>query len=87
MQSKIKEIYMGKSGFIGSVKLSEAYSEAAGTVSKMTEEYMKNFSEEERRKFMDFCDAFNMMEAENALTHYREGVKLGLLLVFECLSE
>lgn len=50
----------------------------------MTEEYKKSFNEEELRKFLEFCDLNNLLDAENALSHYKEGFKLGLLLALEC---
>ena len=87
MKSIIKEIYMGTSGFAGTVKMSDTYQETSKIVSEMTDEYKKMFNEEEQRKFLEFCDMYTLLSAENALTHYKEGFKLGLLLAFECLTK
>ena len=86
MKSIIKEIYMGTSGSVGTIKMSDKYWETNHIVSEMTDEYKKTFNEEEQRKFLEFCDMYTLLSAENALTHYKEGFKIGLLLAFECLT-
>lgn len=84
MKSVIKDIYLGKCGFNGTIKMSETHKETLATVFKMTEEYKKSFNEEQQRKFLEFCDLNNLLDAENALSHYKEGFKLGMLLALEC---
>ena len=75
-----------KLGCVGTIKMSDEYWKTNNTVSEMTEEYKKMFNEEQQRKFLEFCDTYTLMGAESALSHYKEGIKIGLLLAFECLG-
>ncbi|MDE7401646.1 MAG: hypothetical protein K2N17_06305 [Clostridia bacterium] len=87
MKSIIEEIYLGNSGCVGTVKMSDEYWKINYTVSEMTEEFKKMFNEEQQQKFLKFCDTYNLLSAETALSHYKEGFKLGLLLAIECFND
>ena len=87
MKSIIEKIYMGKIGCVETVKMSDKYWQTINIVSEKTEEYKKIFTEEQQQKFLEFCDAYSLLGAENALSHYKEGFKIGLLLALECLGD
>ena len=85
MKSIIEEIYLHKRGVAETVEMSEKYREILHKVATMSDEFMKMLNEEQKQKFMEFCWETPGLEAENAIMHYKEGVKIGMLLAFECL--
>ena len=87
MKSIIEEIYLGNRGCVETVKMSDEYWKTNHTVSEKTEEYKKMFNEEQQQRFLEFCESYTLLGAESALSHYKEGFKIGLLLALECLSD
>ena len=87
MKSIIEEIYLMKRGSVGTVKMSDEYWKINNIVTEKTEEYRKMFKEEQQSEFLEFCDTCTSLGTESALSHYKEGFKIGLLLAMECLCD
>lgn len=86
MKSIIEEIYFGKRGQIETIKASEAYWRVHEKAEALGEELEKSMTEEQIKIFREYFYAVSGLEAEQSLTHFKEGVKLGMLLAFEVFA-
>lgn len=87
MQSIIEDIYYGKRGNAEAVKMNEKYWEVSNAVAEMSKEFMKTLNEEQKKKFIELSWVVPGTEAENALSHYIEGFKIGFNIAVECLTK
>lgn len=86
MKSIIEEIFYGDKGYWESIKSSAKYEEVNAELSCLCDNFCKELSEEQIIKFKEIEDKFCQSEMEADLVHYKEGIKIGILLGLEVLQ-
>lgn len=83
MKSIIEEIYLGKRGGLSSIKPSEEYNQICEKVIKHYEDLENQLSEKQRAMLEELNCVMGELSAENSMTNFKEGFKLGILIAFE----
>lgn len=86
MKSVLEEIYYGERGNCENLELSEGYKAANSKYGELMEMLEKNLDEEQRLKLKEIFYASAEAENEAALTHFKEGFKLGMQIALEVLT-
>lgn len=86
MKSIIEEIYLGKRGHSEMIKASDEYWKVHDEVGKYYEKLESQLTDEQKKILNDLYTEMGGLEAEQGLTHFKEGVKIGMLLAIEAFQ-
>ena len=86
MKSIIQDIYFGNRGIQDTIKMSDEYWKIMGDIDLLCQEFLPTLSQEQKNKFNEISSLTGGLEAESALSHYEEGIKIGFLLAMECMD-
>ncbi len=86
-KSMIKELFYGKRGFYENIRLGKEYRKIIDKIIKLEEVITKNFDEEQKKAYFDYCVLQGGLESESGEAHYIEGFKIGLRLGIECMED
>ena len=82
MKSAIEEIY-NSNWSSDNFKTSEEYGKICGECDKLYKELQTYLNEEQREVLFNYMLKTGGLEGETACAHFKEGVKLGLLIALE----
>lgn len=85
--SIIEEIYHGNRGQGDDVKESKRYRKLNRECAEIIEGLKGTFNERQREDFEKLVEKQIEVETEASLMYYKEGLKVGLLLLSECLGD
>ncbi len=83
MKSIIEEIYLGKRGNHASIKPSEEYKKKSKEVVRIYDDLKNQLSEKHKAMLAELDSEMVGLSAEHCITNFKEGFKLGMLLVAE----
>ncbi len=85
-KSIIREIFYGNRGHCEAIKGSGEYRELLNRSAELSKKLTEGLNEGQIELFNQICTLQADMEAEVALSHFTEGVKIGALVDRECLE-
>ena len=84
-RSIIEEIYSNNECLSERVALSERYKKISDEAYKFYTQLIDSLNDEQKKIFENFTDSEMGVCAEGEYMHFKEGLKVGLLLAMECL--
>lgn len=84
-KSIIEKIYFNNVSLSEQVVLSDGYKKISDEAYKFYKQLHEVLSDEQKKIFEDFVNSETGVCAEGSLLHFKEGLKVGLLLSIECL--
>lgn len=83
MKSVIEEIYYNVEG---NFKEDKEYWEINKNYGELFDKLSEKLTDEQKKLLIEIYNASSGMEAEVGCTHFKEGVRMGMLLAIEALS-
>ena len=83
MKSIIKELYLGNTATLESIKASKEYFRLIGEIVDISDILEKDFTDEQKTQFRKLLELSAGLELEQVCTHFAEGFKLGLNIGIE----
>ena len=86
MKSIIEDIYYGKRGFVETIKPSEEYWKVHEEFGKIYDKLESQLTDEQKKTLDELYLSIGGLGAEQGLTNFKEGFKLGLLVAIEAFT-
>ena len=85
--SIIEDIFLKRRGHIESVKYSKEYVDISSELVDLYDNLIKTLNEEQKKQLVELADLQVELETEAAFCYYKDGLKVGLLLISECCQD
>ena len=83
MKSQLEELYYASEGLVEKIRRSEEYSKINYDYYKVYEQLLEGASKEQKKLLDELDSLIGDMESETGITHFKEGFKFCMRLIFE----
>ena len=85
--SIIEDIFLGHRGNGECIKQNDEMIKLSDKCCDLYSDLAKTLNDEQKKQLNKLLDADGDLDAETAIVNFKEGVKIGLLLLCECLQD
>lgn len=86
MKSVLEELYYAGGGLIEKVSVSEEYKDLNCEYEKLYEKLREGLNDEQKKMLGELYGLTGGLEAETGITHFKDGFKFCMRLIFEGIS-
>lgn len=87
MKSALEEIYYDGDGLNGNIIESEEYKDSYYNFDKIYGQLIKELNDGQKNMLIELANLAGNMESEIGITHFKEGFKFCMRLIFEGISK
>lgn len=87
MKSALEELFYASEGFVEKIKRSREYDRVNDKYEEVYEQLLEELNDKQKKLFDELYYLTGGLESETALTHFKEGFKFCMRLIFEGISK
>lgn len=87
MNSQLEELYYASEGLVEKIKRNEEYDKVNYKYDEVYEQLLKSLNDEQKKLLDELYFLTGGLESETGITHFKEGFKFCMRLVFEGISK
>lgn len=87
MRTQLEELYYNGEGLVEKIGISEEYNKIYCKYDKLYEQLFEGLNDEQKKLLNELSLLSGSMESETGVTHFKEGFKFCMRLVFEGMGK